>query len=405
MNRKVMTAASFCLSAFLIVYVVFQLVNFSGNDYVTQTVYSQTVDEQINMNGFILREETVIPLTANGYLSSNYSVGTKVSLGADLGEVYPNQSAAGNRYAIRQLQLTANALVAAQNASDTTDVIKPDDLNQSISQSVSRLVAARDDYDFSDIEQYKEEIIQYCGQKEIVLYPNTDYSTRVESLNNQAQTLAASGEGNLASVVSTASGYFVDHIDGYEETLSGLDLSSLTVSKAEEMIGAYTSYQADTSAVKIVTSHKWRYITVLSGEDAEQIRSGNTVSLRFSHVSEDVPMTVEKLVRDEETGKYLAIFSGETINEELLSIRFCSATIVVASYTGLKLPKEALRFENGVRGVYVVVMDKMYFRKIEEIYEAEDYLIAKINEDDEESLRLYDTVIVQGKNLYDQKPL
>ena len=101
----------------------------------------------------------------------------------------------------------------------------------------------------------------------------------------------------------------------------------------------------------------------------------------------------------------MAVFLGENINEELLSIRVCSATIVVASYTGLKIPKEALRFEEGVRGVYVVVMDKMYFRKIEEIYEAEDYFIAKINEDDADSLRLYDTIIVQGKNLYDQKPL
>ena len=405
MNRKVLTAASFCLSAFLIVYVVFQLVSFSGTDYVTQTVYSQTVDEQINMDGFIVREETVIPLTASGYLSANYSVGTKVSLGADLGKVYPNRDAAGNRYTIRQLQLKANALSDAKAAADTTDVIKPEDLNQSIRQSVFRLIASRDSGDFSGVEQYKEEIIRYAGQREMVLYPETDYSAQIEELNQQIQTLEALGENSLTSVISTASGYFVDHIDGYEETLSSIDLSSLTISKAKEMISAYTSYQADTSAVKIVTSHKWRYITVLSGSDAEQLRSGSSVSLRFSHVSSDVTMTVEKLTRNEETGEYLAVFLGENINEELLSIRFCSATIVVASYTGLKIPKEALRFEEGVRGVYVVVMDKMYFRKIEEIYEAEDYFIAKINEDDADSLRLYDTIIVQGKNLYDQKPL
>ena len=60
-------------------------------------------------------------------------------------------------------------------------------------------------------------------------------------------------------------------------------------------------------------------------------------------------------------------------------------------------------------GVYVLVGDKIYFRKIEQIYETTDYVLSRTyykgDSDGTDFVKLYDTIIVKGKDLYDQKLL
>ena len=49
----------------------------------------------------------------------------------------------------------------------------------------------------------------------------------------------------------------------------------------------------------------------------------------------------------------------------------------------------------------------MYFRKIDKLYETDDYIISKIHEDDgdHEYVHQNDDVVIKGKDLYDQKPV
>ena len=54
-------------------------------------------------------------------------------------------------------------------------------------------------------------------------------------------------------------------------------------------------------------------------------------------------------------------------------------------------------------GVYVVLMDKMYFRTINIVYETEEFVISSASEEETYPLKLYDTVIVEGVGLYNQK--
>ena len=51
----------------------------------------------------------------------------------------------------------------------------------------------------------------------------------------------------------------------------------------------------------------------------------------------------------------------------------------------------------------------MYFRKVDVIYETTDYVLSRTyykgDSDGAEFVKLYDTIIVKGKDLYDQKLL
>ena len=78
-------------------------------------------------------------------------------------------------------------------------------------------------------------------------------------------------------------------------------------------------------------------------------------------------------------------------------------TVVKKEYSGLKIPKSALRVVDSKRGVYVLTGMQVKFVEVNIIYSADNYMLCEKQTDDEKSLRLYDDVIVKGKNLYDGK--
>ena len=52
-----MKIATVVLAVFVIIYVAFQMSRFSGKDYTYQTVYAQTVEENLAVTGIFFREE------------------------------------------------------------------------------------------------------------------------------------------------------------------------------------------------------------------------------------------------------------------------------------------------------------------------------------------------------------
>ena len=116
-------------------------------------------------------------------------------------------------------------------------------------------------------------------------------------------------------------------------------------------------------------------------------------------------MTVEELRRDVDAGEYLVILEGDLIDSYLLTTRVQACELIVNTYQGLRVPKSAIRYEGSQPGVYVVLVDKMYFRRINVIYETAEFVISEENwtPDEGTALKLYDTVIVEGVGLYIQK--
>ena len=76
----------------------------------------------------------------------------------------------------------------------------------------------------------------------------------------------------------------------------------------------------------------------------------------------------------------------------------------MATYEGLKVPKEAVRVdEEGNLGVYVITGMYSEFKKIDVLYETEDYYIVDTDPTTTKSLLVYDFIIVNGKGLANGK--
>ena len=77
-------------------------------------------------------------------------------------------------------------------------------------------------------------------------------------------------------------------------------------------------------------------------------------------------------------------------------------TIVLETYTGLQVNSKAVRFVDGEKGVYVLSGSVVHFVPVNIIYSTDSYCICE-TETTGVRLKLYDEVIIKGKNLYDGK--
>ena len=404
-----MRIGTLVLSVFVIIYVVFQLVNFSGQDYTYYTVYSQTVEDNLSVTGMFFREESTIPIQNGGIVSYEYEVGEKISSSARVASIYQNQAAVDRQREMKNLQETLQSLEKAQLGSQTTDAIRPETLNGMISEYTARLIASRDKDDYSGLSSYRTALSEVFARREIIINADVDYTDEIASIRTRLEELEAQGGESSSAVYTDVSGYFVDYVDGYEGIATLEALSTLTASGMDQMLADYPGDKVDTSSVRIVTSQKWWYAASVSEEQARSIREGSTVTIRFPNLENTVQAVVQELRREEETGNFLVILQGDTILPYLLESRVQATEILVQTYTGLKVPKEAIRFnEEGQMGVYAVLMGKMYFRAVGQIYESDSFIISSTSyesADGSPTLKLYDTIILGGVGLYDQKPV
>ena len=69
--------------------------------------------------------------------------------------------------------------------------------------------------------------------------------------------------------------------------------------------------------------------------------------------------------------------------------------MIFDEYTGVKVPREAIRFQGQQKVTYVMLGQQIIFKKIDVIYEGDDYVLSK-NTSDDSYLLLYDQILLEG---------
>jgi hypothetical protein len=74
--------------------------------------------------------------------------------------------------------------------------------------------------------------------------------------------------------------------------------------------------------------------------------------------------------------------------------RALSAKLIFDEYQGIRVPRSALRFQGDDKGVYVMLGKDISFKKINVIYEGDDFVLSE-NTSNEEYLLLYDQILLE----------
>ncbi len=399
MNKSVFKVLKWVTCSFLAIFVFAQFYLSVMNPVTTDTVYEHSTYSGWTANGYIIRNETVLEQFVSGSLAYNVQNGGRVSKNGAVATIYSDSKTAEICDRIEKLDNQIKVLESVQiyNDSAATDLSA---LNSKIENGIFAVAAATQNGKVSKTEA-TEDLLQLLNRKQIVTGQAINFNTLIASLKAERDALKASTATSIGSVVSPSSGYVIYSVDGYENALKPDMISELT---AEKMANIEKQPVSENAVCKIVSDYEWYISMVIPFDEALNLREGSTVKLLTPLVSApELTVTVQSINKQSAQENAVATFACKTMNTELAEYRMLEVTVVYNQYSGLKVDNRAIRVLDGKRGVYVLTASQVKFVPIKVIYEGDNYSIVEKEVSTTKVLRLYDEIIVKGKNLYDGK--
>ena len=403
------------VAAFLLCYVGYQAFQIFYSPIETETVYSYSVYETVDTEGFVVRNEKVLTKEVSGYIYYTAENGSRVAKDDAIAYVYESENDARLQQQINQLSAEIEQLRTIQSQG-TSGRVNLDIINKQIDNALEGLMDTTNSASFTSLYGYHEQLLALLNKRQMTIGKATDFEERIAVLTQKKADLTAALHPSSQTITSSeVAGYFVSRADGYEDTLSYKEVAGLA---PNEVAAALKASPADIPAAavgKVVGDYEWYLTCVLPVEKTTAIHEGDSLTIRLPFVSKEaVPVTVAAVNR-ERGGTAAVIFKCSYMSKELSGIRKEAIQIQVKHHEGLRVPTSAVRTnENNETGVYIRMGNAVAFRKIKIEYSTTEYSICKevgaikaenpdAEIDEKAYLRLYDEIISEGKGLYDGK--
>lgn len=397
---KTNTVLRIFLITLLAVFVFHQVYSSVYKPVTTESAeFFETVDG-LKIRGTIIRNESIVTNNTKGSLHFTVDDGMRVAKDGTVAYIYESDNASITLSTISELN---------KQIKDIEDMIAYNDLqavdlelvNSKVDSAVNGVVLGSRGGNLSGIGARASELLSAINRRQLITGEQTDFTSKLEALKGEVSSLEASLPAPKGSIRAVQSGYFVSGTDGYESVLTGDDLSLIT----PEFLADVKPEKAPDNAIgKIVSDYEWYIAATVSLNDSLKYKEGDNLTISTSIKSHsNLSVTVKRINVSENEDTAVVLFSCQQMSSELAYLRSCEMTVVSKTYSGLKVSRRALRVIDGKSGVYVLSGRSVKFVPVNVVHRADDYVICEQQVSNSSVLRLYDEVVVKGRNLYDGK--
>lgn len=382
------------------VFVIHQIVSAVYTPIKTESAVYYTAVDGFKITGIIVRNETLVSSDKGGVKHFVTPDGSRVSKNGVIANIYDSESASITVSEIENVRKKIADIEDILSYNDI-DAANLDLISSKVSQKENELILSASTGNFSGVTAASDELLSAINRKQAALGESTDFSSQLEALNTRLSSLSTSLPSPTGNILAEQSGYFVSMTDGYEQVLTCDDLSKLS----PEYLQNISAKEYESAVIgKIVSDYEWYIAAEVSINESLNYKEGESLKITTSVKSSPVlSVTVKKINISESSTEAVVIFACNEMNSELASMRSGPMTVVKAEYSGLKVDRKALRVVDSQKGVYVLSGMQVGFVPVEILYSNDSYIICEKKNENGNVLKLYDSVVVKGKNLYDGK--
>lgn len=402
--RRIIAAV---LAVVLVVYVfcvtVVHFISYKNSEIQTEVAVKETVYKKIETKCFVLRDEAYIKSNASGTTVSFAVNGQRIAAGDTVSIVFDSQEDAATYLKMNEIEKDIESYEEIAGQADI-DISNIDSLTKKIDNELYDFL---DGVDSGSYGKALEKAANYSGSvtsKQIATGQKVDVSDKLDDLRSQLSDFK-SVSSNYKKISAKNSGYFVNGVDGYEKTLDFKKLDKITVSNIENAIESEPEESPSGVIGRCVGSFKWYVLCVVDKQETVSLSYDKEYYLNFPYEGiERLPVKLERII-DRDAERVGLVFCCDRMNEDLSDLRIEDVEIITDEFTGLRIPNTAIRTDDkGQKGVYIVRGHLMGFRTIDIVYPGEEYSLVEKPKDAEHSyIKLYDIVVKEGVDLYDDK--
>ncbi len=392
-----LTALVALASVGLVGYFGYHLVRSFTTDITTATAYGITEKEYRRGIGYIFRSEENITTSLRGTPDHKVADGERVGVDELICDMYSSVTEDVSRKIAdidREIALLESVIGTGVIETGIPEAIAA--ANKSYGEIMTGLAHG----DYTAAGTLAESLRAALCRVQYLEGGGEDIAMRISTLLAERSGLIAAYGKKTGSINADSVGYFFKNSDGYEDIFDPELLSEITVGSFAELI---EREPADVSNCvgKMVGDSRWYLCIPFSSADAKGLAEGESYNIIFNDNSaRTLMMTLERLVldlddydADGDRAEALLIFSSKEMPRDIKYLRAQDVSVEAASYSGYRIPITALRYHEGMTGVYTLNGGYVFFRQIKVLYEGAGYCIAADYADAEPGKPLTYTVL------------
>lgn len=400
------------LAVGLALYFIFSFWESMTDSFTTAVAYEHTVSESVDGRGVLIREEVLLPTLTAGLLDVLRSEGEQVGVGQVVGRVYRDSSAMAVQSQLEVLSAEAKSLEFALG--DERDLVTVSRMDEEIVSAIATLQSASSLGNYNKLEEQIAQVKGTLLRRDYVFGSAQvvkDLEDRYDQVLFEITNTGTISSGSMNTIVTPVSGAYSILVDGLEY-LNYTAAMNMSLEDLNQIL-MFDLLHAEYGVGKIITGDSWHFVTAIPSEWAEDLVVGKGMTVRFSgDFSQDITMKVEK-VDPPVDGMQVIVLSTNRYLEQTTLLRVQSVELVYASFTGLRIPKEALRMEEYTNeetgevtrsyGVYALSAGYAEFKPVTIITETNDFYLVKASNSGASALRQGNEIIVNALGLYNGK--
>ncbi len=379
-------------------------------DYETENATYYVVQDVSAFEGVYVRNESVRTYAGTGALRYCVNDGAKLGIGSVIAEVYSDEKQIDLRRRIADKQEELAMLNKIENPG-TTEHAQPANLSALIREQYRSMIRSRERGDLAGMLGNRRDLTVYMSTYEKITNPDVDYAGRIAALEDEINRLNAQKTAPDQTIRADRSAYFISYVDGYEDLLKADSVRQLT----QEQIASVSddgNGSADPNAIgKLVDAYSW-YIVGVFDNTKLRLSEDDTATVHLESLSRNLRVKVVSLISTGDITRTQAVLRCDQFTYDVVQHRTERVEILRDTVEGIRIPRSAIRFktleeevkdESGnvttkqteYMGVYILIGESAEFRKLDIIYEDEDFCLSKLGAGSG-YVSLYDDIIVKG---------
>ncbi len=298
---------------------------------------------------------------------------------------------------IERVSEEINLLESAQSPG-TTEVAQPDLMSSLIDENYQTIATDLAKKDLSELSKERNSFLSVMNIYQISIGAEKNFNTRLDELYRELNELKSRQANPKKEITSDRTGYFVSFADGYEDILNTENISEITSEQIKEIVSAEKAGEskADKNCIgKLIDGYGWKMAGIIDNSD-NTYSAGDTVKLRFASTSDSVTARIESITETNVPEESVICLDCDEMTFDLVKHRVERVEMILHDYEGIKVPRDALRFnKDNEKGVYILLGQRVLFRKLDIIFECDDYILSKLTSDTS-YVNVYDEIIISG---------
>lgn len=402
-NRR---AVFLIAAAALAVYLVIVVISAFSNVRETEPAVHVSVNDSFMSTGWFFRDEQTVSGSASGSVKHVVYSGERVQQDAALALVYADEQSLALSREIEPLEnrirLLDSALETVGNTSDSANV------DQMITLTIQQMADQAKTGQGNGMSSSADTLRTLSLQSVSSSVDTLDIQSERDALEAERAALEQQLSGQTTELTAPISGYYSEVVDGYENVLTRAALENLTLGEFRTLTQSPEKIDAGQVLGKMIQGFTWYLAAEIPTEQADRLSEGQDLRVNFTQASLETPVSVYSIIREHGSDTALLVLEGTEFNSEMVSMREQPVEIILATYSGLKVPKSAVRIEESTNSdgtttqrtvVYILSGGVEKSKIINPLYEAEDYYVVEQSATNWDMLVENDQIVVRGRNL------